>query len=311
MLNYCVFGAVVEQPNPYPHGVLMKHFLALMVTALLTVQVGLAQQTPEDAVKQFSAALQSGNSAQLLGLLPPSYARDVGGLVNEFATRMDVELWNRLRALLVTTATSLGPKSHLFVEMATEGDALTPQQREERTRAVQAVLASVGTLARHDITSLDRMKTVDAVTFATEVGGLFSSATAALREMEAPVPGLQDGDFEVLQSVRKDDGTVELTVKGPGEEEPDTVTLKQVEGRWIPTEMADDWSETMADAREGLKQIDFTTPEGRQAKAQGLMMIGMLEPMIQQLAQAETAEQLQEMAGGLLMPLMMMGGGGM
>ncbi len=288
----------------------MKRILCSLAALLLTFSIGVAQPTPEDAVKRFAAAVEAGNATELLGLLPPSYVSDVGGLVNQFATRMDNELWNRLRQVLTTAATTLGPKAHLFVEMGAAGEAVDAAVKAERAKAVQAVMAAFGTLARNDITSLERMKTVDLPTFATEVGSVFASATTALKAMEAEVPGLKASDFEVLRSVRRDDGTVELTVKGPDGDEPDTLEMVQVEGRWVPAEMASEWAETMAEARTGLQEIDFTTPEGKQTKAQMMMMMNMLEPMIQQLGQAETAEQLQQMAGGLLMPLMMMGAGG-
>ncbi len=288
----------------------MKRFLFSLVAFLLATHVGFAQPTPEEAVKRFAVALEAGNTTELLGLLPPSYVSDVGGLVNQFATRMDNEVWNRLRKVLTTTATTLGPKAHLFVEMGAQGEEVAPAVKADRAKAVKAVLDAVGALARNDITSLDRMKTVELATFATEVGTLFSSATSAMKALEADVPGLKAGDFEVLRSVPGDDGSVELTIKGPDDADPETVKMVQVEGRWVPAEMAAEWSETMAGARAGLQEIDFTTPEGQQTKAQMLMMMNMLEPMIQQLGQAETVGQLQEMAGGLLMPLMMLGAGG-
>lgn len=291
----------------------MKRLLGLaMVAAMVGVQSCAGQTaTPEAAVKQFKAAVDKGQATAVLDLLPPSYVKDMTGLLQDFAGRMDPEIWTKLRETLGKVTGALGAKAGLLVEMNAEGKTLSPDAKAAQTKALTEAISAVGLLAKNDITSLETMKKTDAPTFAKEVGTLFAAAMTATRALEGDVPGLGKDDMKVLKSEKLPNGNFALTFAGKDGAADETEEFKQVEGRWVPAEMADEWTKSMTEARDGLKKIEFTSPEGQANKAQTLMMLGMLDPMIQQFSTAQTVEQLQGMMGSMLMPLMMMGGGGM
>jgi hypothetical protein len=277
---------------------------------MMGTQYGCAQATPEAAVKEFKDAVEAGKATQVIALLPPSYVKDASGLVHEFAGKMDPEIWGKLRTTLGSAAGALGSKASLLVDMSAK-DAEEPVSAEVkavRAKALGEAMGAVAQLMKHDITSLERLKTVDADTFAREISGVFAKSTEAMKSMESDTAAPKPMEFKVLKSEKLENGNVELTFADEDGAEGETEEFKQVEGRWIPAEMADGWADSMKEARDGLKKLDFTTPEGQTNKAQAMMMLGMFEPMIQQIGQAQSAEQLQGMFGSMLMPLMMMGG---
>lgn len=281
---------------------------AVLLASLAVVQPVVAQSSPEAAVKQFKAAVDKGKADEMLALLPPSYVKDATGLVNEFGKRMDVEIWAKLRDTLGKAATALGPKAALFVDMASGGETVTPEVKAARTKALGAAIGALGTLAKSDFMSLDQLKKTDAKVFAKEIGATFAATTAAMKVLDTDDPKEEDGQFKILKSEKLPSGNVALTFADKDGGEGETQEFTQVEGRWVPADMAEGWADGIKEARASLAKMDFTTPAGQQQKAQFLGMMGMVDPMVQQFGTAQTPEQLQQMLGGLMMPLMMMGG---
>ncbi len=288
----------------------MKKIVSVLaLAALFAIQPVMGQNTPEEALKLYKTAIEKGLAVELLDLLPPSYVKDATGLVNEFGGRMDPEVWTKLRDTVTKAATVLASKAELLVGMAGEDAEMPEAAKAARVKAVREAIAAVGSLAKSDLMELDRLKTMDAKTFAKEISTAFAATTAASKAMEAEASSKTAEMFKVLKSETLPSGNVAITFAGEDGAEGDTEEFKQVEGRWVPAEMADEWTGSISGARDGLAKLDFTTPEGQQQKAQFLMMMQMLDPMIQQIGQAQSAEQLQQMMGGMFMPLMMMGGG--
>jgi len=283
----------------------------MMIVATMGTQFCLAQATPEEAVKEFKQALESGKATHVIALLPPSYVKDASAIVHEFAGKMDPELWNKLRGTLGNAAGALGSKAALLVDMGAEDPAqpVDAAVKAARTKALTEAMGAAAQLMKHDITSLERLKTVEASTFAQEISGVFAKATEAAKALDSDKVETKPVDFKVLKSEKLENGNVALTFAGEDGVEGETEEFKQVEGRWVPAEMADGWAEGVKEARDGIAKLDFTTPEGQGNKAQMLMMLGMFDPMIQQLSQAQSAEQIKGMFGSMMMPLMMMGGG--
>ncbi len=159
----------------------------------------------------------------------------------------------------------------------------------------------LSTLVNSDLGDLKALKTIDWGRFMATTGAQLmqvakeASATTEENDFEedflAKVEGLE---IEVLENA---DGMAKLKITAP-DEEPEEVQMTQVEGRWVPSDMAQDWDKNVAEARTKLEEI---TPETiAQQKMQIMMMVGMAEAFIDQVAQAHTSEELDQMLQGLL-----------
>jgi len=289
----------------------MKKTLGILaVTFALGVGMSFGQATPQDALKELEAAFRAGSVVKIAGGVPASYVKDVTGLVQDFAGKMDPELWNKLRETLGSASKVFATKAPILLDFMSDEDK--PVDAATKAQQVKTLIAGMGDLeklVKSDVSSLDYLKKVESAAFLKEVDKLFASTRKAAKE-------LPDSEtVKVLARVAKkteklENGDIRLffTYEDVDEDEDDEeIDFRKVEGRWIPVKMADDWAKDIKEARDSIAKLDFTSPEGKASKAQFMMVLGMLDPMIQQISQVENAKQLQETFGGVLFPLMMMG----
>jgi hypothetical protein len=262
-----------------------------------------------DALRE---ALTAGNLPQLSAFLPASYQSDITGLVQSFAGKMDPDLWNAARNLLKSAGETFAPKAAILADLiASEGEAtLSAADKAKATASMGAFLKGVSAFASSDATTLDALKGGSFATVEKALGSLFPKDAFDTALLAA---GAAEGDGDVRAALVKaftissrktlDNGDIELTTA-----DDDTVTLRKVEGCWIPADMADGWSEVVNSARTSISSIDFSSTEGQQQKMQMLMLLPAIQSMVQQLGTANSADELktkaQMMFGGFL-------GGGM
>ncbi|MCF7974262.1 MAG: hypothetical protein K9N55_10635, partial [Phycisphaerae bacterium] len=86
------------------------------------------------------------------------------------------------------------------------------------------------------------------------------------------------------------------------DEEEDEIDMIKVEGKWIPKEMAEDWSKMIADGKAALE--DMTQNALAENKPKVIGMMAGVEAAIDQLAQAKTQEEFDKVIGGLMGSLM-------
>ena len=136
----------------------------------------------------------------------------------------------------------------------------------------------------------------------------YSNDLAAISNQENPFGSLE---FDRLKTVENADTTavVEITFTKGG---VGTKGLTKIENRWVPTEIATNWSTEIAAAKKQLEAISYE--EIAKNKPQLMGMITMLDGILTQLKTAETQEQFDQALQGAMLPiglLMMqsMGGG--
>ena len=290
----------------------MKKLLVSLSAVLATSAAIAGFDTPDATVDALREALTAGNLPQLSAFLPASYQSDITGLVQTFAGKMDPDLWIAARNLLKTAGDTLAPKSAILADLlASEGDlTLSPEKKAKTAASLGAFLKGVSAFASSDATTLDALKGGSFATVEKALGSLFPKNaidTALLAASAAEGEGDTSSDLVKALTIasRKtlDNGDVELSMA-----DNDTITLRKVEGCWIPADMADGWSEVINGARTSISSIDFSSTEGQQQKMQALMILPAIQGMVQQLGTANTADELknkfQMMLGGFM-------GGGM
>ena len=102
-----------------------------------------------------------------------------------------------------------------------------------------------------------------------------------------------------------ENGIVEILLKNKAGKE-DTLKFKKVGQSWVEADMAKDWKEQMANAKKSIGEMKITD----ESKQKFLQTVPMLKMGMQQLKNAKNAQELQNSAGMMLLPIMMMNGGG-
>lgn len=283
----------------------MKHGIILTSLCLCALTSFAAFDTPEATVAALSKLGTPGSKTSLAEFLPASYQKDMTDVLHLSASKMDPEIWTGATDLLSFAGKTIAPKAAFLVPEATpEAD------RAEVEKSLSLGLNSLSTVFASDAVKLDNLKKTTSI-------GLFDSLVSVV----VPVAGKDLNDpkaAEVKSSTKLENGDVKLTFAenamsstfGDGSED-NSVTFRKVENCWVPVEMAESWTESVGQVKEALGRMDFTSTEGQQLKSQLLMAIPMLKMGVTGMGAAQTKEEFNNKAGMSIMPLMMLGGGGM
>ena len=244
-------------------------------TAFMTVVEGLQEQRPE----------------VIWEALPASYQQDITDLIHEFAATIDSDVYDRSFSILGKAATVLEAKKEL---MLASGMLDRPGVPSERTAAgVDAAAQLLQTLAGSDLASIETLKTLDPSATLGSTGSRLMVLAAEVSRLMANDPyetqftqNLAKTTVELVSS-RVDTAVVrvQLPYQLP-EEQP----MVRVDDRWVPVEMAAQWPELIQSARAQLSRLEGE--EFTAKKPQVMMVLGMVEVALDQVAAAETQEQL-------------------
>lgn len=254
--------------------------------------------TPDGTVMYVSQQLGNGHPEILWEALPAGYQNDVSSLTHDFATKMDAEVWNRSFAVMAKAVNLLKDKKELFFQ--TRFFDMAGDKKDKIAENWDTGTTFLDTVLKSDVSKLERLQTIDWEQFLSTTGAqlmqVMKSASAATEEDSYKnefLAKLQGLKVEVKNS-GADMATVVLTAP---DEEPEEIVLTRIEGRWVPKDLSEDWKKKMTEAR---AKVDALTPETMaQQKMQFMMFLGMAEGMIDQLAQAQSPEQLEQMLGGI------------
>lgn len=266
--------------------------------------------TPDGTVRAVSDALADRHPEVLWQALPRTYQADITEVTHAFAARMDPKVWEAAFGLGQRTAALLRDKKDLILESSMLDAA--GEEREQLEDGWDAMVALLDSFFSSDVARLDTLKTIDWERYLATTGRDLMN----LASERSKASGEDTFDREFTQKLRKaeievlsregDRATLRLTAP---DEEPEEMQLTRVEGRWVPSEMADDWDANLAEAKQKL--ADMTDDEIQQGSMQAMMMIGMLDGALTELETVETAEQFEQAIQGLLGPFIggLMGSG--
>jgi hypothetical protein len=265
--------------------------------------------TPDGTVKYVVSQMADGKPGIIWQALPSRYQTDINNLTHEFANKMDPEVWAKSFAVTRKAAGVLQDKKELFLE--SQMMQMAQDKQDDIAANWDTFTLVMSTLAASELGNLDSLKTVDWGIFLSTTGAqlmtIAAEASAKTEENAYEKDFLAKARAMQVAVVNQEGDTATLKITAP-DEEPEEVQLTRVDGRWVPADMAKDWDKNVAEARAELEAI---TPEKMaEQKMQIMMMVGMAEAFVDQIAQAQTSEQLDQMLQGIFGGLMggMMGG---
>jgi|AP95_1055475.scaffolds.fasta_scaffold03044_4 hypothetical protein len=326
--------------------------LSRFFSVLAAVAIGLAStlplakaagEGPESFVTTPLKALEEKNPKLIWDMLPASYQKDLNGLVQTFANEMDAELWDAGAGLLGGIGELLRTKKDLIAGMLSEMDEAGEIPLSEITSGLEMAGTLLDKLAKSDLGSLNKLRTVDlgnvADTFGRDMMKLIEDSAKAAGE--ADPFGLETLRSIKVEVVSEDDSNATIKVSGlpeafdfgsltelpgglppglPGLPDLDELPFAdftdfengelevvKVEGKWVPKEIADGWDDAMSDAGEEMGGVGEMAAEDKQ------MALGVIKALNGSLAgikKAKTPEQFQMALMQATMGAMMGAGGG-
>jgi len=241
--------------------------------------------TPEATVESALDAVGEGDFAHLWRCLPPGHRRDAEGLLADLAATGSDVVWERSFEVVGRLGELLDRQEDFIatalLESADEDDEVPFDGPEELRASLAALSDLLAWLAESEVARLDGLDRLDVDAFLRELGRapfwrdpLWASATEELGAVAVERLG-EEGDA-VLLSLEPPDGDAE------------TVRFVPVEGRWVPAELAEEWTERVEEARASL------SPEtAGEARAMAMQVLGTVGGALDAMLIATTQEEFE------------------
>jgi len=275
---------------------------ALMAAAMPTLAAEIPS-SPDGTARAVAEALADRHPEVLWQALPPTYQKDITELTHTFAAKMDPAVWDAAFALGRKTANLLRDKKDIILE-----SSMLQAAGEERAQIEGGWDEMVGLLDSFfvsEVSSLETLKNIDWESYLATTGRDLMNLAAERSKADGDdafekefAQKLRETKVEVISN---DGDRATLRMTAP-DEDPEEEQFTRVEGRWVPSEMADDWDKEVAEARQKLAAI--TDEEIQQGSMQAMMMIGMVDGVLTQLGSVTTAEEFDEAIGAILGPFL-------
>jgi hypothetical protein len=282
---------------------------ALVLSVVLPAHAADIPDSPDGTVAAVAEALAGHHPEIIWQALPTSYQQDVTELTHAFAGRMDPTVWDAAFGLGRKLTDILRDKKALILESSMLESA--GENREAIEDNWDATISVLDAFFESDVTRLENLKTIDWERFLATTGrdlmNLAATASKSSGEDSYERDFKQKLSQMTVEVLSSDGDQATLRVAAP-DEEPEQVQLTRVEGRWIPSDLAKDWKTDVAEARQKL--ADLSDEEIQEGSMQTMMVVGMIDGALTEIASVETTEELEQALQGLLGPLlsgMMMG----
>ena len=255
--------------------------------------------TPDGTVRVVLDGLVQHHPEVVWNALPAPYQQDVSDLSREFAETVDPAVFDRAVAVARKGVVVLQGKKDLilssrYLEQSPVDPASVDAIWEASVYMLDALLAS-------DLTDLETMREID-------VEALLSTTGMAIMDSAAEMPAESDETVSFAERVAAweqtevgllseegDRAVVLLTVP---DEEPIEMPMARIEGRWIPTELANQWPAAVDQTRTKIEMLG--SDEAAQIRVQVLFGIGIVEGFVDQIDLMETTKEFDDLVGGVL-----------
>jgi hypothetical protein len=257
---------------------------------------------PSAAIQTIANEVIAGNCSILWHAMPTSYQTDINAIAQLAGSKVDPEIYDKSFGLFGRFA-EVADKQKSFILNTKLGGKLAAEQIAEIEAAWPSIIGSIQTIVTSSISSSAGLRAFDGQGFSEQtLPALFkySNDLAAISKEENPFGSLE---FDRLKTIENADtaAVIEITFTNGDVETEDFI---KVENRWVPTEMATNWSTQIADTKKKLEAI--SSEEIAKNKPQLMGMITMLDGILTQLEKAETQEQFDQALRGAMMPIGML-----
>ena len=254
---------------------------------------------PSAAMQTIADEVIAGNYSILWHAMPTSYQTDINAIARLSGSKVDPEIYDKSFGLFGRFA-EVADKQKLFILNTSLVGEQPAEQIAEIEAAWPSIIGFVQTIVNSSISSSAGLRAFDGQVFSEQtLPALFkySSDLAAISNEESPFGSLEFGSLKTVEST---DTTAVLEITfANGDVEAEDFT--KVENRWVPAEIAINWSTEMAAAKKQLQAI--SSEEIAKNKPQLMGMITMLDGILTQLNTAKTQEQFDQALQGAMIPI--------
>lgn len=282
----------------FPYAAVVALFFTACGAGISSTTVTIPDE-PSTAMQTIADEVIAGNYSILWHAMPTSYQTDINAIARLAGSKVDPEIYDKSFGLFGRFA-EVADKQKLFIL----NTSLVGEQPAEQIAEIEAtwpsIIGFVQTIVTSSISSSAGLRAFDGQVFSEEtLPELFkySNDLAAISNEENPFGSLQFGSLKTLEST---DTTAVLEITFASGDVK-AVDFTKVENRWVPAEIAINWSTEMAAAKKQLQAI--SSEEIAKNKPQLMGMITMLDGILTQLNTTKTQEQFDQVLQGAMIPI--------
>ena len=282
----------------FPYAAMVAFFFTACGAGISSTTVTLPDE-PSAAMQTIADEVVAGNYSILWHALPISYQTDINAIARFAGSKVDSEIYDKSFGLVGRFA-EVANKQKSFILNTSLGGEQPAEQIAEIEAAWSSIIGFVQTIVTSSISSSAGLRAFDGQVFSEQtLPALFkySNDIAVISNEENPFGSLEFGSLKTLENTDTT-AVLEITFTKGGVE---TKGLTKIENRWVPTEIAINWSTEMAAAKKQLEAISYE--EIAKNKTQLMGMITMLDGILTQLNTAETQEQFDQALQGAMIPI--------
>ncbi len=245
---------------------------------------GLASSDPTRAVQQTLQRLSAGDAAALWDFLPPSHQQQLNAAVRQFGNRVDPQSWRACVELARAVAAALNRHADWVTDLPEVRRALerskVPPEQFAATWQVLTALVEQALASRW--CEPERLQRFDGRAFLQEqVTPLLQQLLRAAPD-DNPLARLAQTRVELL---RRTGQTAVLQLTAPNQQ-PATHQFVQVDGRWVPASLTNQWPQWLAAFQSRLNRLAQTLSQANRPAV--LDAVEELRPTVARLAAAQS-----------------------
>ena len=258
---------------------------------------------PDAAIQTVITEFTKGNGAILWQAMPASYQSDVNTLAQLAGSKIDPEVYGKSFATIARLAEVIDQQQALILNSSFMQGRST-EEMAQLEAALPSIVGLLGAITSSELASTAGLLNFNGQDFFDTTVSQFTQYAETLGQLAGDESVLSDYMNAVVSVVQADDMQATLSTTIPGQEPLEQVFTK-VEQRWVPSEMASDWSSEIAEAK---AELDATFIEDMAAqKPQIMSVLAMIDGVLAQIAAAENQQQFDQSLQGAI--LMMVGPG--
>ncbi|MEC7236262.1 MAG: hypothetical protein VXV86_06245, partial [Verrucomicrobiota bacterium] len=236
----------------FPYAAVVALFFTACGAGISSTTVTIPDE-PFAAMQTIGDEVIAGNYSILWHAMPTSYQTDINAIARLAGSKVDPEIYDKSFGLFGRFA-EVADKQKLFILNTSLVGKQPAEQIAEIEAAWQSIIGFVQTIVTSSISSSAGLRAFDGQVFSEQtLPALFKYSTdlAAISNEENPFGSLQFGSLKTVEST---DTTAVLEITfASGDVE--AVDFTKVENRWVPAEIAINWSTEMAAAKKQLQAI--------------------------------------------------------
>jgi len=270
----------------------MKNVLLTVAMVFGIANLSIAQDAPDEAVFNFLNQIKANNPAVAWDGIPATYQKRITGLVTDFATKADPEIYDRYHAMIGKAGKVMAQQKVLILDTMSDYMPVVPAEAGVGIDTLAEIMQIIATAPGAKLKNLENP---DIGAMMKDTGGKIMRLVRAVdiegpdgKTIEDHFAGIDDVFVNVLEN---EDGVAKVEIGHPdlGKE---TLTMKVIEGKWVNARDYKHMDKKLDRVERMIDRWDADSDQAVSMRKHITEAMDMMDEMLDDVAAAETGEEI-------------------